>query len=241
MGNLAHDTANDQRRKEFDARVRQYGRETALGHDALPKLALDVVRAANEGVISPDAPKDGGDDDAARIFKSYADARDDKGVKALADRTANGLKANISKLRSLIKMGVMTKCDPVDVVNRALQIRADAPEGQKVKAAYPALVSVARAQLAADQDLTDDQLKEAVYAAESEEPTVEKILEGMVKKLDKLVTGEGGLNDNSEQVLTARRALKERLAAYVAEAQLREVQEKAAALGLVVGPAAIAA
>lgn len=234
MSNLAHDTTNDTRLKDFEKQVKELGRESAEGRDALPKLAISVVRAANDGIISPDQPKDGTDDDAARIYKMYAEA---ESKKAIHEHTKNGVKANISKVRTLIKMGVMTTCDPVDVVNRALEIRQNAPDGQKVKAAYPALVSVARAQLASDTDLTDDQLKEAVYAAESEEPTVEKVLEGIVKKLDKLVTGEGGLNDNSEQVLTARRALKERLAAYVADAQFREVQEKAAALGLVVAPA----
>ena len=52
---LAHNTSNsaslEQDRREFFSDVRELGRESALGKDSLPRLALRIVRAVTNGIV----------------------------------------------------------------------------------------------------------------------------------------------------------------------------------------------
>lgn len=229
MTSLAHNTNNDTRLSDLMTEVREFGRESAEGKDALPKLALRVVRAAADGVLTLDKDKDGLDD-AARVYDEYAKA---ESKKAVHDHTANGKKANVSKLRSLVKMGAMTTCDPVDVLNRAHVARqAMIAADEKVRPAYAAFVTIAREQLDKDVDLDDDTLKACIVKPATKSRELEQELESIQKRLEKLISGENssGLKDQSPEVIEAHSLIGTRLAALIrksdeeaALAKLREI------------------
>lgn len=238
MGNLAHNPVNDTRFNDLINEVKQFGRDAAEGKDALPKLAIRVVRAANDGVISSASPQQPGElDDAAKIYGEYALA---ESKKAIHEHTAGGRKANESKLRTLIRFGEpRVGIDPVVVLDRAIELRKELQEsGEKCKPSYAAFVDVARAQLATDQQLSDDDIALAVIKAPTADKTLEKELEAISKKIDALVSGEGksGLQDQSEQVIRAGELIKERLAALYGAAQQAEFMAQAKALGFHVTP-----
>lgn len=221
---------NDTRLNDLMKEVRQFGRDSGEGGDALPKLAIAVVRAANDGVITTDKDKDG-KDDAARIVETYSS---EAGKKAIHERTKNGLKALNSKVRQLVIMGQMTTCDPVAVLDKAVEIRRGLldNEAAKPKAAFAAYVDVARAQQALDRDMSDDEITVAITKPEAPDKDVIDYLKAIEKKLDRLITGEAGITDTSDDTLAARDAIKRRLAHMVNARDVAETMEKAEALGL---------
>ena len=101
--------------KEMWKDIGSYGKASGLGAAALPRLGLRVVRAAADGLISTDKPKDGTETDAVRIYKKYAEL-DSKH----AEHTKGGMKANAAKLNALIGLGCMTMVDGVDVAARTV-------------------------------------------------------------------------------------------------------------------------
>lgn len=231
MTTLAHSPANDTRMTDLMSDVREFGRSLAAGKDSLPMLAVRVVRAANDGVISTEKDKDG-TDDATRI---YTEVMKSASKKAIHEHTAGGIKANASKLRQLIIMGAMTTCDPVDVLNRAIVARGQMVEAdQKVRPAYPAYIEVARAQLEQPDALSDEQITGAMLKPEREDKTAEDVLNGVLKTLDKLISGEipGGAKDQDERVIAAHSSIKDRLAALCVQRETDETLAKAAELGL---------
>ena len=193
--------ANDTRKAEFEAFVREQGRNDAVGDDALPVFAIGFVRAVYDGVI--ESGKDAnGDDAAARYFKMYAGA---KGKKAFHDRSEGSQKAQTSKLRQLEKAAANPKYDFVDVLNRAVTIRQTAiNDGIDVKSPFPAYVDTAREQLKQDDELDDAQIFSAVTKTEA---TREVTLEGQIKKMrkiaDDIISGEKhpGVFDQSPEML----------------------------------------
>ncbi len=222
---------NDTRLKDLMAEAREYGRDAAEGKDSLPKLAIRAVRASNDGVITTQKDKKGVDD-AQRLYGEYADAM---GKKEIHEHTENGKKANESKLRQLIAFGALTVCDPVEVLDRAVELRRQMEAAKDpVKSAYAGYVDVAREQIKTDRALDDEELKTALRKKESDEPTVERVLERIKKQLDQLITGEKGLKDTSEQILGAHKLINERLAAFATERKLAEVMASAAELGITV-------
>ncbi len=225
-----NDTRQIQDLDDLNKAVRALGRDAAMGKDALPKLAVTVVRAAADEIVT--AADNGKDDDAYKLYSEYAES---EGKKAVHEHTANGLKANVSKVRALIKMGEMTTCDPVDVLNRAIIIREEQrTNGADVKSAYPAYIDVARSQLKLDRSMTDEELAQAVLKKAAEEPTVEKELQGIAKRLDKLITGDNkhGLMDQDERTIAAYEALTKRIAAFTVEREMAEFLAKAEELGM---------
>lgn len=226
---LTHDTTNDTRLSDFMSVVRELGRDAASGKDSLPNLAVATVRAVADGVI--DTSKDAsGDDGAARIFKAYAAA---EGKKAVHDRTENGLKANISKLRQLCNFAGNPKWDAVDVLNRAIVQRQQArdTDEMEVKPAYAAFVDVAREQLKHDDELSDDMLRDIVLkSAKEREVTVEGQLKKAQKIIDELIAGEKhpGVQDQSPEVIQVGELLNTRLTALMVAAQEREDEAKLA-------------
>lgn len=209
---------NDTRLEDGVKVIRELGRDSAAGKDSLPKLAFKLVELAADGVIDTEKKyaetmPDGSSrpyDDAEYLFGEYARA---EGKKAIHERSAGGLKANISKVRQIIQMGVMTTCDPAAVLEAAHKVRgALIEEGVKVKSAYAAYVDVARNQIASDTELTEEQIGGIVRKPEPTAPEVEKILRGIYKKLEDLISGEKGPQDKSEHVDTAFNAVRDRLA-----------------------------
>ncbi|MGE0677786.1 hypothetical protein [Pseudolabrys sp.] len=238
MVSLKHSTQNDTRLRDFMSDVREFGRQSAQGRDALPMLAVAAVRAAHEGVISLDKDSEG-IDDAKRMFDEYTKA---EGAKAVHERTAGGMRANVSKLRKLVQMGTLTYCDPVDVLNRAVIMRREtlaADPKSAVKPAYAFYVDTARAQIEQDSALTDDQLKAVMAKPEGAEKTVEGQLERAKKILDDLISGENGLTDKSPEVMAAHEQITSRIGQIMALKDRQALLDKAAELGLtVVDPAA---
>lgn len=202
-GNLTHGATNDTRLRDFDLRVNQYGRDSAEGKDALPKFALDFIRAVAEEVvdIKADASKEDG---AARYFNRYASA---EGNKAIHDRSKDSVKAQQSKFRALQKAAANPKWDFIQVSDHAVraiaQFRKDAID---TKSTYAALVDVAREQMKTDQELTYDEVAViCLPTTNSKEVTLESKVEKIKKQIEELITGEGkdGLKDQSPEMMQA--------------------------------------
>lgn len=182
--------------KEFNKDIAAYGKDSGRGAAALPRLGLRVIRAAADGLISTEKPKDGTDSDAVRIYKRYAE-QDSKH----AEHTKGGMKANAAKLNALIGLGGMTTVDGVDVADRTVRIREKMEgEDQKPKPLFAGLVDVARAQLDQDTALTDDAIATALTKTVKDKSVAEEWV-AIGKKIDKLVAGEHGLKDQSEPAL----------------------------------------
>lgn len=212
-GDLSHDNTSNQPEdlsKEFFADIRKFGRQSGEGASALPRLALRVIRAASDGVLSTEKPT-GGKDDATIIYEAYT-AEDSK----KAEHSAGGAKANASKLRQLITMGCMTTCDPVDVADRAVRKWNDMTAQElKPKPLYAGLVDVARAQCNQDVALTDDGIEEALTKTPAEK-SVEKEWKAIQKKVTGLVSGENsaGLKDQSDMALAIAKMVDEHVTHY---------------------------
>lgn len=213
---------NDGRLVEGVKFIRELGRDAALGKDSLPKLAFQLTKMAAEGVIDLEKKYDNTDkskgkyDDAEFLFTEYATA---EGKKAIHERSGGGAKANISKARQFIAFGVMTTCDPQDVLERAAAQRKEMlGNSEKVKSAYAAYVDVAREQQKHDTDMTNDELKAVIVKPGKTAPELQKILKGIAGRLEALCTdGIGGIMDKSELVEQAFHAVRDRLAEIDAE------------------------
>src|SRR6478736_21283 len=94
---------NDKRFGDLIKTVTKLGEEASLGKDSLPKLAVAVVQAAADGVIDLETKNAKGEDAATQIYNRYATTESKKSI-----HEHTGTKANASKLRQLIAMGVMT-------------------------------------------------------------------------------------------------------------------------------------
>lgn len=176
--NLSNSAALEDGRKNYLADVRELGRESALGKDSLPRLAMRTVEAAALGYI--------GEDDAKQIYEDYLTAESKKLI-----HTDNGKAANASKLKSFIKMGLLP-VDAVDVIQRAADLHKEMrKDGLKPQPAYAAYVSVARAQLAAPHnDLSDDEIREAMGAAQKDK-TAKDYMRTAAKALEKALAVDG--------------------------------------------------
>jgi hypothetical protein len=218
--NIHANQPNDTRLEDGVKFIRELGRDAALGKDSLPKLAFQFTKMAAEGVIDLEKKYEGDDmpkggkykyDDAEFLFNEYSKA---EGKKAIHERSTGGLKANISKARQFVAFGMLTTCDPQDVLERAATVRKGMlADGAKVKSAYAAYVDVAREQQKLDTDMTNDQLAGVIAKPEKASPELRKILDGMYKRLEKLYTdGIDGVQDMSDYVKTAADAIRDRLA-----------------------------
>jgi hypothetical protein len=202
-GTLVHSATNDTRLDDFMGRVREGGREEAMGKDSLPKLAVDFTRAIADGFL--DVAKDSdGNDAAARVYNARLAANVKKQVH---DHKQDSVKAQISKLRQIQNFAGNPKWDAVEVFNKTFTIRADHERDDlAVKSPYAAFVDVAREQLKYDDQLTDGQIGACVLATtKTKEVTLEGQLAKAHKILEDLITGEGkhGLKDQSAEVLQA--------------------------------------
>lgn len=176
--NLSNSAALEDGRKNYLADVRELGRESALGKDSLPRLAMRTVEAAALGYI--------GEDDAKQIYEDYLTAESKKLI-----HTDNGKAANASKLKSFIKMGLLP-VDAVDVIQRAADLHKEMrKDGLKPQPAYAAYVSVARAQIAAPHnELSDDEIREAMGAAQKDK-TAKDYMRTAAKAIEKALEIDG--------------------------------------------------
>lgn len=233
MSNLEHDTTNDTRLSDFKSVVHELGREAAAGKDSLPNLAIAAARAVFDGVL--DVSKDAsGRDGAARVFDWYATS---EGKKAIHDRTENGVKANVSKLRQILNAAGNPKYDFVDVLNRAIVIRRDERDNdQDVKPAYAAFVDVAREQLKHDTELSDDMIRDTILkSTNTREVTLEGELKKIEKALENVIGGEKWphIKDQSPEVLAAAQYVKERRVAVEAQLKQKNALDNALKVGAI--------
>ena len=221
---------NDKRFSDAMKAIRKFGEESALGKDSLPKLAQYVVRLAADGVIDTETKNAKGDDAATMIYEAYVKA---ESSKAIHEHT--GTKANVSKLRQLIKLGNLTTVDAVELMQDALEARdAMMADDNKVKPAYPFYIEVARAQLEAPQKRLERKVLERMVCKEEQK---EKTIEGELKRamtiLENLVTGEGKApKDTDELTDAAFNAVRDRLHKIEQARQLAKLHEQAAKLGI---------
>lgn len=213
MNNLAHSPVNDQRLTDFMSQVRDFGRDSARGRDALPKLAVSFVRAVADGYL--DLSKDStGRDGAARVYEAYVQAETKKSIH---NRTDGGLKGNISKLRQLGVFASNPKFDPVAELDRCIARRSELAANEvKVKPAYAAYVDYAREQNKHDDPMSDDQIDETVRVTKAErEVTLVGELEKIQKKIEGFITGEDkhGIKDQSPELIQVQELITQRLAA----------------------------
>ncbi len=229
--------SNDKRLPELLKQVTKFGEEAALGKDSLPKLAHAVVRAAADGAIDLETKhkgKDGKDCDVAQyLYEKYANA---ESKKSIHEHSAGGFKGNVSKLRQLISMGLMTTVDATIVMTDAHEAREGMlkEEGVKVKSAYPFYVDVAREQLKTDKPLTKRELEAISIKDEPNEKTLEGELKRALKILEGLVTGENRDKIKDDDALTeqAFNAIRDRLSAMATLVARQKLMQEAAKLGI---------
>lgn len=234
---------NDTRFADLNKLVNKLGKDAADGVDALPKLALAVATAAFDRVIDlePKHPvirdkKSINVDDADMLYDVYQRA---DGKKQFGDYKTTSRKAQVSKLRAIVKAGLNPNCEFPKVLDNAAKIRNTMAEQKtKVLPAYPAFVQVAREQAELDRPMTDDELREAVAKPQSDAATVVDYVTRAKNVLDKLITGENadGVKCQDESVLKAFEALNSFLALEEKREEWRSLADKAAALGMVFMP-----
>jgi HPt (histidine-containing phosphotransfer) domain-containing protein len=209
---LSNSAALEDLRKDAFAEVREFGRDSASGKDALPKLAIRVVELAYDGTFS--------EEDRKQIYDEYITAESKKLI-----HTEGGKAANASKLGSLLKMGSMTTIDPVSVINSAASVHADMrAQGLKPQSAYAAFVSVARAQISSpNSELTEEELRDVMSKA-SKEKTADSCLRSAAKAIEEAMGI--GLNDDERQY--ANDALQKVAAALSTLISRNEREEKLA-------------
>ena len=224
--------SNDKRLSDLLKQVGQFGAEASLGKDSLPKLAHAVVRAAADGIIDADTKDAKGNDSATIIYERYA-ANESK--KAIHEHSSGGKKANISKLRQLISMGVMTTIDAVEVMQAAFEARnAMIADDNKVKSAYPFYVDVAREQLKQPTPLSKAELEDIALKDAPKPKTLEGELKRAMNILEGLMSGENRdkIKDSDALTEAAFHAVKERLDKIATLAQRNKLLQEAAKLGL---------
>jgi HPt (histidine-containing phosphotransfer) domain-containing protein len=220
---LSNSAALDDGRKSYMADVRELGRESALGKDSLPRLAMRTVEAAALGYI--------GEDDGKAVYEEYLTAESKRLV-----HTDNGKAANASKVKALIKMGLLP-IDAVDVIQRAADEHSKMrKEGLKPQPAYAAYISVARAQLASpNSELSDDEIRDAMGVAQKDK-TAKDFIRSAAKALEKSLTCEGMTDSERELAEVALARTSEVLANILAREEradkLAKVAELQRALGL---------
>lgn len=166
---MPHDnTVNDTRLADTNKLIRKLGTESANSALAKPKMALAIVQARIDGVLT--------DDDGESTYNTYLEGR-----RAVLAKSAIGtgaedggsLKANISKNTQLLKAAglVAAGIDFAEVLETATAERDTlAKAGEKVKPAFDAYVDCARAQLKSPEaQLTTDAIIAAVKRAEAAE------------------------------------------------------------------------
>lgn len=226
---------NDKRFSDMMKNVRKFGEEASLGRDSLPKLAQYVVKNAAEGVIDTETKNAKGEDAATIIYDAYVKAESNK---AIHEHSAGGKKANVSKLRQLIKVGNMTGIDAIELMQDAFDAReAMQQDDNKVKAAYPFYVEVARAQLdAPNAQLERRVLERLACKGDPKEKTIEGELKRALKILEDLVSGEGKVDQDTDELTEAAfHAVKDRLFKIENGRQVAKLMVEAAKLGVKLG------
>lgn len=200
----------------------QLGAEAGKGKDTQIKFLLKMVEGGYHNALDvTNKNKHGTDiDDATHLAERYVKAQR---TAVVFDAKAPNQQKLISTLRTGIKLGAWPKGgngEPLATVNNLMTMRQNLKkvpgEAKKLDDAANTLLKYARAQLKRDSIIDDAELKEFCYKPGKNTPTAEEIIEGMEKKLSKLIDGSaanGTAQDNSNEIRNARQLLRTRLSA----------------------------
>jgi aspartate oxidase len=131
--------------------ARKHGQSVFASRSLLSGLAVGAARCAAEGVID--------ESDAARIYEAYYNAI----IKRGQVQTTDSSKAQVSKLRQIIKLGVAYPKEAEKLLKRVTDVHnALMMEGATVRPLYMCMIQVARCRLDSARALTDAQIKRCV-------------------------------------------------------------------------------
>jgi hypothetical protein len=245
-------------RKHYAKLVGQIGGEYGTGKKALVNLAKTVVEGAAEQVIKANAKastsKDGKKklDDAATLYGRFRAGASKKAGEAVdAELAANAndgsWKAQVSKLRALIKFGNEYRDDASQIVEDAIAVHtsllgeAGSRKALKLTSTYSALVAVAREQLKEDRKgvaMNSDELRELFLGEEKAPKTGADLVESAMATLRRAqkgkdatdsVEGRDPVEDQGvEDAIQALRGVMSRIAPE-RWAEMQAAEEKAAA------------
>ncbi len=168
--------ANDTRFADLTKVIKKLGSESASSALAKPKMALSIVQARADGVIT--------DDDGAKTYDTYLEGRRSvlsKSMLGAGAEDGGSYKVNVSKNTQLLKAAGLTAAgvDFIDVLTRATELRDGLVKAdEKVKPTYDAYVDLARAQLKVPTAaLDDDAITEVIRKKEAaEKELVDKLI-----------------------------------------------------------------
>lgn len=172
MTNATQPTNRETILADLDKDMAKLGQESV--NIARPKLAITLVKAAYNGDID--------EDDVEARYDAYLAGREKaQGKSPLSQGVddGNGKKANMSKCRQLVKMGMLPDIDGPELIDRTVALRGNMLGGDdKIKAPFDAFVDVSRAQIAQpDEPLSDDAIMSCIRKAESKDKSeVEKLI-----------------------------------------------------------------
>ena len=227
---------NDQRFNDFIKVARGLGKDEALGADALPKLAIAVVRAAKDKVIDLEANKDA----IKQVYGVYWGQRVKKGIHAQG-KDSQG--AQVSKLKQFAVLGANDTFNGEEVFNRAVDLYKERVKtADKIKPVYAAYLDTARMlndwkPANGNVTPTDEEIEACFYPKEKTDKTLEEIIEHIAKQLGMIVSGErkDGISSQDTEITDAVESLQRFLAKMTLAAELnayRASAAKFAALGL---------
>lgn len=199
----------------------ELGAEAGKGKDTQIKFLLKGVEGGFHNALDLAPNKHGTDvDDATKLAEAYVKAQ--QGAVVFDAKAPNQAKL-ISTVRTSIKLGGWPKGgngEPMATVNNLItmrqQLRKIPAEAKKLNDAANCLMNYARAQLKRDTLIDDAELKGFCYKPGKNLATGEQIIEGMVKQLDKLISGQAAQStaqDNSPEIVAARNEMRKRLSA----------------------------
>lgn len=205
------------------------GGQHGVAKDVQIKSLLKTLEGAYHGVLDLKKNKHGTDcDDATKFAERYFKARNGNVIFDAKDDNQQKLASNI---RTAIKLGSTPKYgngEPIATVNNLMAMRQKlkaGPERKRLDDAANTFLRFARTQLKQDTLLSDDECRELCFKPVKDDTTVEAILEAARKKLDNLIQGKAGkgqLQCKSPNVMSARHALSQELAA-IAKAKPKAV------------------
>jgi hypothetical protein len=124
--------------------AKDFGVQQSQGRAVLPALAIAAAKAAEAGEID--------EEDADKVYETYV-----KFARRITkvDMAAQATRAQVSKLRQIIKLGAERGTEPL---MKAMRLHPEATKQGRTLPLYDSMVNVARAQLARPGVLKNDQI-----------------------------------------------------------------------------------
>lgn len=232
MATLAHNLQNDTRLKDLDKRIEGYADDKANGELALPRTAMELVRAATDNVLTLEVDKTTNEDHAYGRYRVYM-KRFGKKLGENGEHDASTIKKGASEFRAFIKLGIMTTVDGIGVLDRA-QTMHGTLEKKGRKPLYAGLYKVALEQVKqSDEELTDDQIAAYLSKEAADPKTQMQRIKAMVKAAEAATKAEDAvpaINEKLEAIASDLAALigflEDEAKAAADKAKLAELQAK---------------